>query len=74
MAPDGACEVEQSTARSSAHTMRSRVTSKGISKQKRKCGRIAKACSSNDFKRSMTSKYVRAMISHSLWLPSAPEQ
>jgi hypothetical protein len=63
MAPYGACEVAQSTARSNAQfEVRSRAISKGISKEKEALPKVLskekEACSSNDLERSVASKHV----------------
>ena len=81
MAPYGACEVAQSTARSKAQfeAERFRTGFRIKNKHGRKCFRRKKkharkcfrrkkeACSSSDFERSLASKHTRAVISNVQW-------
>jgi len=80
MAPYGACEVAQSTARSKAQfeAERFRKGSRRGNTNDRKCCRMEKKCSkvlpnekeacpSSAFERSVASKHVRAVISSALW-------
>ena len=81
MAPYGACEVAQSTARSNAQfeAERFRKGCRRKNKQNRKCfrrkqkyarkcfRRKEEACSSSDLERSVTSEHARAMISSAQW-------
>ena len=88
MAPYGACEVAQSTARSKAQfeaegfrkELRRKKTHcrkcfRRKKKHARKCFRRTKeACSSSDFERPVGSRHARAVISSAQWLRSTLEQ
>ena len=80
MAPYGACEVAQSTARSNAQFEAERFRKEFRRKKKhcRKCFQMKKtcskvlsnekeACSSSDFECSVASKHTRAVISSAQW-------
>jgi hypothetical protein len=70
MAPYGACEVAQSTARTNAQFEAERFR-KEISKEKEAMSKVLskekEACSSNAFKGSVAAKHVRAMLSSAQW-------